>query len=212
MASKVVTGGERRLRREDRRAQILDAATDAFARAGFAATSLDDIATEARVSRVILYRHFDSKADLYRQVLDRVCSRLADACGCSNFTEDALPTLIHVAAEDPGGFRLLFQHAAREPEFRDEMSQFRATMTNTALTQLTDRVSDPAWGRWAAQLSAIVAVEAIIAWLDAGQPDPDQIAARIRRVLDAIPDPTRPLAADQPGRVPTTRRAADRGD
>jgi AcrR family transcriptional regulator len=186
MASKVETGGGRRLGREDRRAQILDAATEAFARGGFSATSLDDVATEASVSRVILYRHFDSKADLYRQVLDRVCTRLATACGPSDFTDDTLPALADVAAQDPGGFRLLFQHAAREPEFRDQMNQFRATMTDTALAELADQVSDPAWGRWAAQLSAIVAVEAIIAWLDAGQPDPDQIVARIRRILDAI--------------------------
>jgi AcrR family transcriptional regulator len=186
MASTVGTTRGRRLRREDRRTQILDAATDTFARAGFAATSLDDVATEAGVSRVILYRHFDSKADLYRQVLDRVCARLATECGRSDFTGDTLPTLVDVAIQDPGGFRLLFQHAAREPEFRDEMTQFRATMTDTALAELPDQISDPAWERWAAQLSAVVAVEAIIAWLDAGQPEPDQVAARIRRVLDAI--------------------------
>ena len=192
MPSKVETSGGRRLRREDRQAQILDAATETFARAGFTATSLDDVATEAGVSRVILYRHFDSKADLYRQVLDRVCTRLAAACGHSDFTDDTLPALIDVATHDPGGFRLLFQHAAREPEFRDEMNQFRATMTDTALAGLTDRVSDPAWERWAAQLSAVVAVEAIIAWLDTGQPDPDQIVTHIRRVLDSIPNPTQP--------------------
>ncbi len=36
-----------------------------------AATSLDDIAAEVGVTRVILYRHFDSKTDLYQAVLDR---------------------------------------------------------------------------------------------------------------------------------------------
>lgn len=186
MASRVESKSGRRLRREDRRAQILDAATQAFAGAGFNGTSLDDVATQAGVSRVILYRHFDSKADLYRQILDRVCARLAAACGRGDFTDETLPALVDVAAQDPGGFRLLFQHAAREPEFRDEMTQFRATMTDTALAELAGQISDPAWGLWAAQLSAIVAVEAIIAWLDAGQPDPDQIVARIRRVLDGI--------------------------
>jgi len=197
MSSKVETSSRQRLRRQDRQAQILDAATHAFARAGFTATSLDDVATEAGVSRVILYRHFDSKADLYRQVLDRVCTRLAGACGHSDFTDDTLPALVDVAAQDPGGFRLLFQHAAREPEFRDEMNQFRATMTDTALAGVTEQVTDPAWERWAAQLSAVVAIEAIIAWLDAGQPDPDQIVTRIRRVLDAIPNSAQPTRRDR---------------
>jgi len=46
--------------RAERREQILAAATVAFARGGFAGTGLADIATEAGVTRVILYRHFES--------------------------------------------------------------------------------------------------------------------------------------------------------
>ena len=65
-----------RLPRAQRREQILTAATEAFARSGFAATSLEDIAAEAGITRVILYRHFDSKAELYQAVLDRMCARL----------------------------------------------------------------------------------------------------------------------------------------
>jgi len=44
--------------------------------AGFTATGLDDIAAEAGITRVILYRHFDSKTELYQAVLDRMCGRL----------------------------------------------------------------------------------------------------------------------------------------
>jgi hypothetical protein len=29
-------------------------------------------------------------------------------------------------------------------------------------------------------------IDAVIAWLDAGQPDPDQAAIRIRRIVDAV--------------------------
>jgi AcrR family transcriptional regulator len=187
MASKPTTASPARLRRDDRRNQILDAATTAFARTGFTATGLDDIATEAKVSRPILYRHFDSKAALYRQALDRVCTRLAEACGTGDFDDDTLPALVEVATHDPDGFRLLFRHAAREAEFRDDMDRFRTAMTDSALAQLSGRGLSTAWRRWAAQLSAIVAVEAIIAWLDTGQPDPDEIVAHIRRILDAIP-------------------------
>ncbi|MBA2695026.1 MAG: helix-turn-helix transcriptional regulator, partial [Actinobacteria bacterium] len=58
------------MRRADRREQILDAATRAFARTGYTATGLDDLAEEAGITRVILYRHFDAKQDMYRAVLD----------------------------------------------------------------------------------------------------------------------------------------------
>jgi AcrR family transcriptional regulator len=78
------------------------------ARAGFAATSLDDIAAEAGITRVILYRHFESKADLYRAVLDRACTRLAETVGAGDYGDDAIPALVHAAAADPGAFRLLF--------------------------------------------------------------------------------------------------------
>src|SRR5258708_9049683 len=66
----------RRMPRVQRREQILTAATEAFARSGFAATSLDDIAAEAGITRVVLYRHFASEPDLYQAVLDRMCARL----------------------------------------------------------------------------------------------------------------------------------------
>ncbi|MEU6649797.1 helix-turn-helix domain-containing protein [Streptomyces sp. NPDC046900] len=55
-----------RLPRAEPREQILEAAAEAFARSGFAATSLDDIAAQAGITRSILYRHFDSETDLYQ--------------------------------------------------------------------------------------------------------------------------------------------------
>lgn len=190
--SDVKRGGAReqtsppRLGRAERREQIVVAATRAFGRAGFAGTSLDDVAREAGITRVIVYRHFESKADLYRAVLDRVCTRLLAACGDHGFTDEAVDGLVTVASEDPEGFRLLFQHAAREPEFHRETSELRAGMTAIARTELAGRVSDPAWASWAAQLSPTVAIEGIIAWLDAGSPDPSQAAARVRHAIDAV--------------------------
>jgi AcrR family transcriptional regulator len=183
----------RRLRRAERRDQILAAATQAFARAGFAATSLDDIATAAGVSRAILYRHFDSKTDLYRAVLDRACALLANAVGTGNFTAASIDALVGTAAEDPDGFRLLFHHAAREPEFRAEMDRFHDAMVAVAQRELAARIPDPTWATWAARLAPTVAVEAVMAWLDAGQPDREQAAERIGQALDGIIQAAQPL-------------------
>ncbi|MPZ14910.1 MAG: TetR family transcriptional regulator, partial [Chloroflexi bacterium] len=104
-----------RLGRRERREQILATATRAFARTGFEATSLDDVAREAGITRVIVYRHFESKADLYRAVLDRAQHRLVEATGAPSFTDASIDGLLAAAADDPDGFRLLFHHAAREP-------------------------------------------------------------------------------------------------
>jgi AcrR family transcriptional regulator len=175
-----------RMPRTARREQILAAATDAFARGGFSATSLDDIAREASVSRVILYRHFDSKADLYRAVLDRARARLAAAAHGPDFDAASVDGLVAAAAEDPAGFRLLFEYAAREPEFHDEMGRFRAEMVALAHRQLSRAIGDRAWARWAAELAPTVAIEAVLAWLDAGQPDPEHAAKRIRRAIMGV--------------------------
>jgi AcrR family transcriptional regulator len=176
----------RRLRRAERREQLLAAATRAFARAGFAATSLDDIAEAAGISRVLLYRHFDSKTDLYRAVLDRAVARLAAAVGTRDFTDASIDALLGAAAEDPDGFRLLFHHAAREPEFRQQMDRFQRGMVATARRELARVIGDRDWAQWAARLAPVVAVEAVLAWLDAGQPDPDQAADRIRQTLAGV--------------------------
>ena len=176
----------RRLHRAERRQQILAAATHAFARAGFAATSLDDIAAQAGVSRAIIYRHFQSKADLYRAILDAVRQRLASTVGTGDYNPGSVGALVGAAAEDPDGFRLLFRHAAREPEFRAETDRLQRAMVATTRRELAGRIPDRAWADWAARLAPAVAVEAVMAWLDAGQPDRQQAAERIGQALDGI--------------------------
>ena len=175
----------RRMPRAQRREQILAAATRAFARAGFTNTSLDAIAAEAGVTPVILYRHFASKADLYREVLESANTRLVEATGTDDFDDASIPALIRAAAADPDAFRLLFRYAAREPEFRDMID----TLTDRG-TEVTRRhlegIADDRWRSWAARLLPSMTIDAVIAWLDAGQPDPDEAATRIRCVVDAV--------------------------
>lgn len=63
------TDSGRRLPSAARRASILRAAGPLFARSGYAATRLEDIAAAAGVTKPILYRHFDSKKGLYMALL-----------------------------------------------------------------------------------------------------------------------------------------------
>jgi AcrR family transcriptional regulator len=176
----------RRLPRAERREQILTAATRAFARNGYADTSLDDVATEAGVTRVLLYRHFDSKGDLYRALLDRACTRLAERVGTDDFEEDAIPALLDAAASDPDAFRLLFRFAAREREFRDVTDSLSAAAVDVANRNLAKQLPPGPWLDWASHLIPAATIEAVIAWLDAGQPDPELAGQRIRAAIDGI--------------------------
>lgn len=181
-------GPVRRLGRGQRREQILAAATEAFARAGFAATSLDEVADEAGITRAVLYRHFDSKTELYQSVLDQMCGRLDAHIDQPDegFRDDSIDGLLAVALESPAGFRLLFQHALREPEFKERIAKFHTDVADAAYLQIAQIVPDQALARWAATTAPVVAIDAVIAWLDAGQPDPDRIAARVRRLVIGV--------------------------
>lgn len=178
-----------RLPRDRRREQLLDAATRAFARAGgYARTNLEDIAGEAGVTAAIIYRHFASKADLYTGAVDRACERLhhAATAGTGKLSEHSLRRILEWAMQDPAAFRLLFRHARQEPEFHRVIDEVWASMVAHARPHVASIASSPAWADWGAQMNTTVVIESIMAWLDAGQPDPDEAAERIALTVTGI--------------------------
>jgi TetR/AcrR family transcriptional regulator len=60
----------RRLSSQDRRRQLIRTAVSLFGRHGFNGTRTKDIASTCGVSEAILFRHFATKEDLYRAILD----------------------------------------------------------------------------------------------------------------------------------------------
>ncbi|MGP9537613.1 TetR/AcrR family transcriptional regulator [Brachybacterium sp. AOP43-C2-M15] len=65
-----------RMPRAQRRSQLLELATREFTEKGFQATSMDDIAAAAGVTKPVLYQHFDSKETLYVEVLDIIAETM----------------------------------------------------------------------------------------------------------------------------------------
>ncbi len=55
----------------DRREQILDAATQLFARQGFQGTTTKQISEQTGVTEALIFRHFASKDELYWAVIER---------------------------------------------------------------------------------------------------------------------------------------------
>jgi AcrR family transcriptional regulator len=68
-----------RMSAEERREHVLQAATRAFARGGYAGTSTDAVAREAGVSQPYVVRIFGSKQELFLQVFDRAGRRVDEA-------------------------------------------------------------------------------------------------------------------------------------
>ncbi len=63
----------------ERRDQLLLVARRIFADKGFQATTMDDIAKEAGFTKPILYQYFDSKVELYREIVNQTAEKLMDS-------------------------------------------------------------------------------------------------------------------------------------
>src|SRR5438128_11841280 len=93
--------GERRLRRRlpaaERRETLIVAASELFAECGYDHASLDEVAERAGVTKVIVYRHFASKKDLYMQLLaihrDELLSTLARGMAAQDPLPDRVPAV-----------------------------------------------------------------------------------------------------------------------
>jgi AcrR family transcriptional regulator len=167
------------LGRDERQQSILRGAATAFARSGFAGTSMDDVATEVGVSRLIVYRHFESKEELYRAVLERVFDRHAHefAAGLEARSPRAIGAGGHlaVAREWPDGYVLLWRHAAREPQFATYADELRELAVEAARAVLlaTGATGDPVLVRWASETIVGFIVESVLNWLADGDPARD---------------------------------------
>ncbi|HEY2387823.1 MAG TPA: TetR/AcrR family transcriptional regulator [Candidatus Binatia bacterium] len=74
-----------RLTASARRTQLIEIARTVFAKRGYEATSVEEIAARAKVSKPIVYEHFGGKEGLYAVLVDRemdfVVTRIAAAIG-----------------------------------------------------------------------------------------------------------------------------------
>jgi AcrR family transcriptional regulator len=180
-----------RLPREVRRAQLISAAAATFRDRGFDKTSMEEIAQAAGVSRLIVYRNFESKEDLYRQVLRQLIADLAAAFQGLSFevvAERGAATLIMpVARSHADAFRLLWRDAWHQPPFEDLAVEFRAYVTTFAKAILSTYIDDLALLDWAARTAGSHLVEGICNWLDEGDPARDgEIALTMTAGLRAL--------------------------
>lgn len=103
----VVTPGRpvaapKRLPAGKRRQQLLDVALSLFATKGYNATTMDDIAETAGVTKPLLYQHFASKRALYMELVDSVATTMLSAIG------DATKAAASPRQQVEGGFAAYF--------------------------------------------------------------------------------------------------------
>jgi AcrR family transcriptional regulator len=73
----------------DKRDRILDAAQSLFVRYGVKRTSIDDVAREAGIAKGTVYLSFESKAELFAAIADRLCANTLT--GATRIAVDTAP-------------------------------------------------------------------------------------------------------------------------
>ena len=116
---------------EDKRRQLLDAAVRVFARKGFHASRVGDIAAEAGVAHGLLYHYFRSKDQVLEAVFHENWSVLIARIGSvEESDEPAADQLRHIAAivlrtwlHLPDVVRVVVQEFGRSPELAERIGE-----------------------------------------------------------------------------------------
>lgn len=130
-----------------RRQQLLDVGRALFADKGFEATSVEEIATRADVSKPVVYEHFGGKEGLYAVVVDREVSALLGAIMRAlvddpprdprRLLERAVLALLDYVESSTDGFRIL----VRDSPVTQATGTF-ASLIGDVATQVEHLLSD----------------------------------------------------------------------
>jgi AcrR family transcriptional regulator len=178
-----------RPRREDNRGRdVLAAAVELFASRGFDATSIRDIATEARVQPASVYYHYPSKEALLVAIVDRAAAQVAEQIAAAARSTDPWERLeqacvAHLAAllNGEGALRVL----------ATEIPSRRTGTVHTALVRTRDAYEDvfrelvaalpvrPGVDRSYLRLTLLGAINWTLIWYRPGGDSPATIARQI---------------------------------
>ena len=123
---------------DGKRQIILDAAVRVFARQGYDATPVGDIAAEAGVAYGLVYHYFGSKDAVLEAVFRAQCGRLLAAVALAEETgETAVEQLglvvkivLRAWRDDPDLVRLLVREITRSPHISDELDEIGQAFTS----------------------------------------------------------------------------------
>jgi AcrR family transcriptional regulator len=199
-----------------RRQQLLDVGRELFAQRGYEATSIEEIAARADVSKPVVYEHFGSKEGLYAVVvdremqllLDRFTSALSAAAHPRELLERAALVLLDYIEEDTDGFRVLTRDApvtSASGTFSSLIGEVARKVEHILGSQFGGRGYDPQLAELYSQ--ALVGMVALVGqwWLDTRSPGKREVAAHLVNLA------YNGLSHLEPDPAPVTRAGTDGG-
>ncbi|RDI31014.1 TetR family transcriptional regulator [Lentzea flaviverrucosa] len=179
-----------RMTGKERREQLLDVSRSLFAEKGFDATSVEEIAHRASVSKPVVYEHFGGKEGIYAVVVDREMQRLMDQIvdaldGGSHpreLLEQAACALLDYIEGSTDGFRILVRDspvASSSGTFSSLLNDIASQVEHILGLHFAKQGYDRKLAALYAQ--ALVGMVALTGqwWLEARKPKKDEVAAHL---------------------------------
>ncbi|MCZ7414718.1 MULTISPECIES: TetR/AcrR family transcriptional regulator [unclassified Streptomyces] len=179
----------RRMTGKERREQLLDIGRRLFAERGFEATSVEEIAAKAGVSKPVVYEHFGGKEGLYAVVVDREMRQLLDMVTSAltgghprELLEQAAFALLDYIDTYTDGFRIL----VRDSPVASTTGTFASLISDIA-TQVEDILGREFGARGFDEKLAPLYAQALVGmvaltgqwWLNARKPKKADVAAHL---------------------------------
>ena len=123
-----------RLPRDERRAQLLNAALEVFVSNGFHGAAMDEIAETAHVSKPVLYQHFPSKRELYMALLDSHLAALTEL----------MLTALNSTTDNNQAHRLVFESdLINDPDVSSRLETFNKTFADAVARVIAEDTKLP---------------------------------------------------------------------
>lgn len=178
-----------RMTGQQRRAQLLDVARVRFAQRGFDATSIEEIAEKAGVSKPVVYEHFGGKEGMYAVIVDREVQQLLDRITRAlvgttprELLEQAATAFLSYIENEPDGFTILVRDspvASSTGTLASVISDIATQVEYILVGEFEQRGFDTELAPLYSQ--ALVGMVALVGqwWLETGKPDRDTVAAHL---------------------------------
>lgn len=187
-----------------RREQLIEIGRALFAERGYEATSVEEIAVRAHVSKPVVYEHFGGKEGLYAVIVDREMSTLLGMITSSleqnrsrvRVERVALALLTYVE-DRTDGFRILVRDspvAAEDGKYSSLLNEAVGQVGHILAADFSRRGFDATYAPLYAQ--ALVGMVSMTAqwWLDVREPPKEVVAAHVVNLcwngltnLEAVP-------------------------
>ncbi|QWW20062.1 TetR/AcrR family transcriptional regulator [Schaalia sp. 19OD2882] len=174
----------------DRREQLVSVGRALFASKGFDATSVEEIASRAKVSKPVVYEHFGGKEGLYAVVVDREVQALMGSleaslsapAGPRAILESAALSLLTYIETRTDGFRVLVRDAPSDRtsgSFSSVIGDVAVKVEHLLARQFEASEMDPKWAPLYAQMLVGLISQVGQWWLDERRMDKETVAAHV---------------------------------